>query len=286
MRFDTSAIKESTDLLDLIGCDVALRRVSGDEYAGPCPRCGGRDRFHCTATWWFCRQCRPERGDAIAYVEWRDDLSFVEACELLGDSRGTYGPPHREMQVFAGSQPRKWPPVAPVARERAEMRENAQPSDAWQERARAFVAYAQGELWKSPQALEYLHDRGLVDETIQRARLGWNPREVRDTPDRWGIDPKDAKRGVKLRVGWVLPCEAGGVLWYVKIRRTGADISAAVAWNAAHPSARFPAGGAGARPVLPQSDASCPAALQGELVPIRVTGRDPHGRQRHLQGGR
>ena len=48
MKFDVETIKQNTDLLTLIGCDTALKKVAstkGGEYAGPCPFCGGRDRF-------------------------------------------------------------------------------------------------------------------------------------------------------------------------------------------------------------------------------------------------
>jgi len=84
MAYDVQALKERINLVDLIGHDTRLRKVAAQEYAGPCPRCGGDDRLHCTATWWFCRQCHDKRGDAIAYVQWRDGLEFGEACERLG----------------------------------------------------------------------------------------------------------------------------------------------------------------------------------------------------------
>ena len=48
MPVDTAAIKERVDRLELIGRDTRLRKVAstaGGEYAGPCPFCGGWDRF-------------------------------------------------------------------------------------------------------------------------------------------------------------------------------------------------------------------------------------------------
>ena len=56
------AVKERLDLLELIGRDARLRKVAstrGGEYAGPCPFCGGRDRFRVQprrGRWW-CRGC-------------------------------------------------------------------------------------------------------------------------------------------------------------------------------------------------------------------------------------
>jgi len=92
------------------------------------------------------------------------------------------------------------------------------PSEAWQKAARAFVSYAQAQLWETPRALKYLHDRGLSDDTIRRASLGWNPKDDWRRPGkRWGLP----KREVKLWGGWVIPNESGGTLWGVNVRRPG-----------------------------------------------------------------
>lgn len=61
--------------LNAIGLDVAHFRYAGsDEWHGPCPRCGGRDRFVVFAdrpfpSWrWLCRVCSPDGG-------WVDELN-------------------------------------------------------------------------------------------------------------------------------------------------------------------------------------------------------------------
>lgn len=64
-------------------------RTSGGEYHGPCPSCGGADRFcawprHPDGPRAWCRQCHPEVMDPVAFLEWRDGLSFPEACARLG----------------------------------------------------------------------------------------------------------------------------------------------------------------------------------------------------------
>jgi DNA primase len=78
------------NLLDLLSSDTSLRKVAatyGGEYVGPCPWCGGEDRFR---VWpdtdpprYWCRVCE-RRGDAIQYLRDREGLTFRQACERLG----------------------------------------------------------------------------------------------------------------------------------------------------------------------------------------------------------
>lgn len=88
------------------------------------------------------------------------------------------------------------------------------PSPAWQERARAFAAYARRYLWENTKHLAYLLDRGLSEDTIRAAGIGYNPREIRDAAVRWGL----SGGRVVLKPGWVIPNESGGVMWNVNIR--------------------------------------------------------------------
>jgi len=189
----------SIDLRTICGQDTELKRVSSSEVAGPCPKCSGDDRFHCTAEWWFCRKCHPERGDAIDYVRWRDGIGYLEACEQLG--------------------------IAP--RDRSEKRHVAStipsaeatpaPSAAWQQRGRQAIEYGCAQLAVSPSAQNYLLDRGLTRETIAAARIGFFPEEMHDAGSRWGLD-----EDVWLPRGWVIPGTMGGQLHYLKVRRPDA----------------------------------------------------------------
>ncbi len=53
------------------------------ERIGPCPRCGGRDRFSVNVRKQLFR-CRPDNGgDGIAMVQHLDDCSFAEAVHTL-----------------------------------------------------------------------------------------------------------------------------------------------------------------------------------------------------------
>jgi len=90
---NTDAAKR-VDLLALIEPVTKLNRVTPNEWAGPCPRCGGTDRFRVNVDkGWFCRKCEGEPGsgghwkDAIDFVMWRDGVPFKTAVlKLAGNA--------------------------------------------------------------------------------------------------------------------------------------------------------------------------------------------------------
>src|SRR5262249_29331542 len=57
----------------------------GRELVGPCPRCGGRDRFavNVTKQLWNCRGCA-RGGDAIDLVQHIQGCGYREALDVLG----------------------------------------------------------------------------------------------------------------------------------------------------------------------------------------------------------
>jgi hypothetical protein len=66
---------------------IRLRR-SGKDLVGPCPHCGGIDRFAVNAGKqnWNCRSCKTEtgaKGDVIGLVMFLDGCDFCEAVERL-----------------------------------------------------------------------------------------------------------------------------------------------------------------------------------------------------------
>ena len=76
---------QNFDLLALAGKDVQLTR-SGGWYTGPCPFCGGRDRFNLKRTgngWrWFCQGCGDGKyHTAIDYVKRREGKGVREVLE-------------------------------------------------------------------------------------------------------------------------------------------------------------------------------------------------------------
>ncbi|HMW72504.1 MAG TPA: CHC2 zinc finger domain-containing protein [Cellvibrionaceae bacterium] len=80
---DTARLKQTVDLIELAGRHVELRKVSPKEHHGPCPWCGGDDRFRVTADYFACRQCG-RKGDAIEFIKQRQNVDFIEAIKILG----------------------------------------------------------------------------------------------------------------------------------------------------------------------------------------------------------
>lgn len=96
---DTDAAKYAVDLVELIGGSVPLRRktANGDEWAGPCPKCGGRDRFIVRPNGksdmvpgFWCRQCH-WTGTAIDWQMHATGQLWHEAARSLLDAGGLYG---------------------------------------------------------------------------------------------------------------------------------------------------------------------------------------------------
>jgi putative DNA primase/helicase len=60
---------------------------NGVERDGPCPRCGGTDRFsyNIKKQTWNCRGCKTkaDKGDVIGMVQWLDGCDFIAACTTL-----------------------------------------------------------------------------------------------------------------------------------------------------------------------------------------------------------
>ena len=213
---DVQAIKSRVDLVELAG-HSGLKKVAstrGGEWAGPCPFCGGRDRFRVQPATglWFCRQgCSDGRWqDAIGFVMRRDGVPFVEACRILGASPSELGE-HR-----------------PRAAEPPLFAEDLEPTAGWRERAAAFVEACAAALWTDAgaRARAYLAGRGLQPETLQAWRVGFHDADRHEQPGDWGLPELD-DRGKPSRVwlprGIVLPWFVGERLWLVKARRATED---------------------------------------------------------------
>lgn len=227
-------------LLELISSRVELRRVAvgpqGPEYAGPCPLCGGSDRFHvwpeqetggkCGAGRFWCRRC-DIKGDAIEYLRQVDGMSFREACARLGLAL----PDRQQEQRYQA------PPALPRAQgftPRADEVSRALIAAKWSEAAETFLAAAQARLRATKSAQEWLSARGLNERAIRVFGLGYHESSrggdsYRRRAD-WGLPEKTGKDGqpkkLWLPAGWVIANrDSAGRLLQLRIRRRPADIA-------------------------------------------------------------
>jgi len=248
-----------SNLLEIISHDVRVKRAAathGGEYAGPCPWCGGNDRFR---VWpeetergrYWCRVCE-RSGDAIDYLRERHRLSFREACECVGaydkirDEEGPTGA-------------RKEPREALAIPEREGTWRLLPPNAQWQKRAREIMAETQPVLWSDAgrRARAWLIGRGLSEETIRAAGLGFNPEDRHEDRRQWGLPPG---RQIWFPRGIVIPWEIGGDVWRLNVRR---------AQN--NPKYAQPAGGANGLYNADALTGGCVALLcEGEIDALTV----------------
>jgi DNA primase len=204
------------NIFDLITMDGGtLRKVAGThggEWSGACPFCGGSDRFR---VWpgnnrFWCRSCE-KSGDAIQYLRDFRKVSYIEACKVLciNPKRSGITP-----------SPSTWEP-----------REAITPPLLWQEKADSFFDRSVSCLWsdRGDPIRQWLHDaKGLTDDSIRAAGLGFNPSDFYAPRAAWGLDStyrEDGSEKVQwLPSGLVIPLLVDGGIHRIRIRRMEEDI--------------------------------------------------------------
>lgn len=149
---DTAELNKRINLDLLAANDTTLKRKNANENSGPCPFCGGRDRFSVQADKWLCRHCTEGKwADPIDYAMRRNSWTFVEvARHYLGNDATRFDP-----QVAAEREARR--------KAEAERRQKSQ-----QARLSEFTT---AELWHEL-------NRRMADEQRQQWRM-WG------IPDTW-----------------------------------------------------------------------------------------------------
>ena len=188
--------KRATRITDLV---PGLKK-SGAYHIGPCPFCGGTDRFNVkmadAGDLWICRQCGDGKyHDVIDFLQRTTGKTFYE---IVGNSAAGVGAP---------TMPRPTPAAVPDLA--------VPPADDWQYPALIAAAECANFLKSGNPAavkvLDYLHNtRKLRDWTLHDYMIGFNPtwRTVGD--------------GGRLAPGVTIPCMVDGQLWYMQVRTTAA----------------------------------------------------------------
>ena len=209
MKNDAETINRTVDILALHGGATPLKKVANcesGEWCGPCPFCGGVDRFriqpyHPDGGRWFCRGCGGNHWHSVIdYVMKRDAVDFLGAFEQLGGGK---------IKVAFDL-----PTPAPRIEEPGK----------WGDAAYQFVEDSASNLWGKDgrDDLEYLHGRGLDDETLRHWAIGSNSLEGYGNSREWGVA---AGERVFLPRGIVIPCYKNNLadIVYIKIRRNSGE---------------------------------------------------------------
>jgi DNA polymerase-1 len=202
--------KKGMNILDLLKEDkFNPKRVGsthGGEYSSPCPWCGGKDRFR---VWpnsgnggnYWCRKCQKSGGTIRYLMEYRK-MSYQNACNLLGSIPSS----NNKIETLPSNAPNDFPPAK------------------WQAKAEKLVKWAEECLW-DPRYVNIpkeLNTRGLKDQAIKNARLGWLPQDSYPDRESWGLPPVIKKDGnpARLRIpaGLIIPCFQNGQIHRLRTR--------------------------------------------------------------------
>ena len=149
------------NLLQLIGADVRLKKsaaTEGGEWKGPCPFCGGKDRFWVQPKYgksgrWRCRQC-DRGGDAYRYVMEKQGVGFREAKHII------------EGEPIL----RRAPALKPETPKPDKVYGSEKPS--WQTAVREFVRDSANVADDTPTFWDWVAKRGISQSVAVAAELG------------------------------------------------------------------------------------------------------------------
>lgn len=200
---DTESIKQRLDCREVMRADLGdPARKSGKTWHWLCPFHGDRKTPSLAgySDGWKCYGCGAH-GDAIDWVMQKRNVAFREAADILGA-----GP------LPAGPAPAPQPPA---------VHHLEPPSDDWQDAAIKAALACCDALWTDAgaDALARLRARGLRDDTIQAAWLGYQARAE------WTYEGIEYARlfGLVVPRGITIPWQTAGDLWAVNVRRDGGE---------------------------------------------------------------
>lgn len=157
---DTESVKRQYDLRAFAERYTVLRKQSATTSAGPCPWCGGTDRFVVFADNFFCNpgpgHCG-RKGDIYTFVQEYHNVDFVKAHEMITD----------------GTMPAISTPVQPAQQTTKPPAKEFNEEYYLPKVVDAHNALLTGTGKITQRAREYLTNRGFTIETIQAYKLGF-----------------------------------------------------------------------------------------------------------------
>lgn len=197
------------ELVQQIGVDTKkVANTAGGEWHGPCPNCGGKDRFSIQPArdYYRCRQCK-KSGDSIKFCRDFMAMDYRSACQKVGKE-----PKIASISSRVWQKPRFIPRVV------------ASPHILWQERATQLAFECHDNIFTNLEAIRLLKERGFALDIINRFNLGWNSINQQLNRIDWGllneINENGAVKKLWLPKGLVIPHFSGEHAVKLKIRRT------------------------------------------------------------------
>ncbi len=155
-------IKEKLPINEVVGQYVQLRRA-GHNFVGRCPFHKERTpSFHVSPerNSYMCFGCG-EKGDIFTFIQKIDGVDFVTALKQLAERAGVV----LQQRSFS---------------DQAKDSEQKNKEEKLQEVCEAATIFFESKLIEHKEVVEYLHTRGVKDETIQEWRLGYAPASWED----------------------------------------------------------------------------------------------------------
>ncbi len=153
---------------------------------------------HTRPPFWKCWACGKQGGAVKWLMEYRG-LSYADALTVL------------KLKPDPNYRKQESPILSP----------DNPPCETWQVRAMQLIERAESALWdkRGKDALAWLRLRGLQDETIRAARLGYIPVKVTNRPELWGLQSaSDEDYMVMPKDSILIPGLISSKVWYLKIR--------------------------------------------------------------------
>jgi len=163
-------------------CGAQLKKVTGSEFSGPCPFCGGKDRFSVNVVEkvFNCRGAGIG-GDVIAMVEHTRGLDFLGALEFItGEKAPDRG--RRPAPDASGDDPPPWEDPSP-------------PRESQKDHEREAVIAGPTKIYS------YIDEAGF--EAYQVCRYEWHADGVRKKTFRQRRKPRSSDEKETIKGGWV-----------------------------------------------------------------------------------
>jgi len=218
------------NVLDLYREDATadpLQVSGGREYRGPCPGCGGEDRFGVFPQQndgegsFFCGRMKGggkgcgTGGDGIAYLRAFRNMDYAQACRYLGkEPKGGGG---KQYLYATPKTPRKSSVTRFVPEDRDYPSDVVDPA-LWRQKGMEFVDKCHQALLQRKMSITYLLGRGISMRAILKHKLGFHEGEERNGRPyqmtfrpwpSWGLRDEKKESGqyrcIKLPAGLVIP---------------------------------------------------------------------------------